>query len=64
RICVCLPYADVRHMDMLNICMLLSFSRKIRKKVKPDLNEITQNLTEIHSPILPVCYLYRLIHLI
>lgn len=42
----------------------LSSSPEIRKKVKPELNEITENLTDIHYPILPACYLYRLVHLI
>lgn len=34
RICVCLPYADARHMDRLSLCLVLSFSAEIRKKLK------------------------------
>lgn len=36
-ICVCQAYADVGHMDMLNLCCILSFPGQIRKKVVPDL---------------------------
>lgn len=36
-ICVCLPYADGRHMDMFNLCAVLSFFAQIRKKAVPDL---------------------------
>jgi len=37
RICVCQAYADVGHMDMLNLYIVLSFSAEIRKKLVPDL---------------------------
>jgi hypothetical protein len=33
-ICVCLGYADVRHMDMLNMFFFLVFSPQIRKKAQ------------------------------
>ena len=36
-ICVCHTYADARHMDMLNLCCILSFPGQIRKKLVPDL---------------------------
>ncbi|EFH2976336.1 hypothetical protein G3Z73_005098 [Escherichia coli] len=36
-ICVCLTYADVRHMDMLHLSNLLTFYAEIRKKVVTDL---------------------------
>lgn len=36
-ICVCLTYADVRHMDMHDIYAFFSFSPEIRKKVNSDL---------------------------
>ncbi len=36
RICVCYTYADVRHMDMCGVCLNLSFSAEIRKKVELD----------------------------
>jgi hypothetical protein len=39
RICVCQAYADVGHMDMLNLYIVLSFSAEIRKKLVPDLPE-------------------------
>ena len=39
RICVCQAYADVGHMDMLNLYIVLSFSAEIRKKLVPDLCE-------------------------
>jgi len=38
NICIGLVYADVRHMDMLHIYGLPSFSRGIRKKAVPDLH--------------------------
>ena len=38
-ICVCHTYADVRHMDMFNLCYILSFPGQIRKKIVPDLPE-------------------------
>lgn len=38
-ICVCHTYADARHMDMLNLCCILSFPGQIRKKLVPDLCE-------------------------
>lgn len=36
-ICIALIYADVLHMGMSRICLLLSFSGQLRKKVKTDL---------------------------
>lgn len=36
-ICVCLPYADARHMDMLCISCFLIFPPQIRKLPVPDL---------------------------
>lgn len=36
-ICVCITYADVRHMDMHDLYAFFSFSAEIRKKVVPDL---------------------------
>ena len=39
RICVCQAYADVGHMDMLNLYIVLSFSAEIRKKLVPDLRQ-------------------------
>ncbi|VTP12277.1 hypothetical protein PUATCC27989T_00063 [Phytobacter ursingii] len=36
-ICVCMTYADVQHMDMPHLYMLLSFSVQIRFPVKSDL---------------------------
>lgn len=39
-VCIWLTYADAGHMYMLDISCFLSFSAEIRKKVKPDLNEI------------------------
>ncbi|RJK99864.1 hypothetical protein D5066_18645 [Enterobacter chuandaensis] len=36
-ICVCITYADVRHMDMHDLYAFFSFSAEIRKKVKSDL---------------------------
>lgn len=36
-ICVCLPYADARHMDMLCISCFLIFPPQIRKPSVPDL---------------------------
>lgn len=36
-ICISHVYADVRHMDMLRLCVFLSFSAGIRKKAVPDL---------------------------
>ena len=42
RICVCQAYADVGHMDMLNLYIVLSFSAEIRKKLDPDLPALTR----------------------
>lgn len=38
-ICVCITYADVRHMDMHDLYAFFSFSAEIRKKVVPDLTK-------------------------
>lgn len=35
-ICVCITYADVQHMDMHHIYVLLSFSVQIRKPVEAE----------------------------
>lgn len=35
-ICVCITYADVRHMDMHDLYAFFSFSAEIRKKVKSE----------------------------
>lgn len=40
-ICVCHTYADARHMDMLNLCCILSFPGQIRKKLFSDLRIVT-----------------------
>nr|UOL51991.1 hypothetical protein [Enterobacter hormaechei subsp. steigerwaltii] len=40
-ICVCHTYADARHMDMFNLCCILSFPGQIRKKVVPDLHALS-----------------------
>lgn len=39
-ICVCFAYADARHMDMLHLCLFLTFPAQIRKIPKSDLNEV------------------------
>ncbi|PDO82152.1 hypothetical protein BK796_23225 [Kosakonia pseudosacchari] len=38
-ICVCITYADVRHMDMHDLYAFFSFSAEIRKKVEADLSD-------------------------
>lgn len=40
-ICVCLAYADARHMDMSHLSVILSFSAEIRKIPVPDLLIVT-----------------------
>lgn len=42
-ICVCITYADVRHMDMHDLYAFFSFSTEIRKAVE---SEIRLRLTE------------------
>ena len=39
-ICVCLPYADARHMDMLCISCFLIFPPQIRKLPVPDVCKV------------------------
>ncbi|NIG44868.1 hypothetical protein F3J31_13705 [Enterobacter sp. Acro-832] len=56
-ICIVIAYADVRHMDMFNICCIFSFFRSDPKKVNSDLNEIAWNLSNIHYPSSSTCYL-------
>lgn len=34
--CIGVTYADVRHMDMLNISFILSFTPEIRKKARTE----------------------------
>lgn len=48
RICVCQAYADVGHMDMLNLYIVLSFSAEIRKKLVPDLPVVIRPRPTLH----------------
>ncbi len=49
-ICVCHTYADARHMDMLNLCCILSFPGQIRKKLKTAWHHLGQKVVMMESP--------------
>ncbi|MEH8791393.1 hypothetical protein RAG20_26580, partial [Klebsiella pneumoniae] len=48
-ICVCLPYADARHMDMLCISCFLIFPPQIRKLPKAEVTKEGANKQVISS---------------
>lgn len=37
KVCVCLTYADVLHMDMFSLYGFLSFPAQIRKALEPEI---------------------------
>lgn len=48
NICVCLPYADAWHMDMLRIFCFLISSPRIRKPQVPDLPVVIRPRPTLH----------------